>query len=68
MGKSTKNAKRNGKGDTPLAGQATHKKRAAARLALLTKIKQILERGEGSHGDILKAIAAQVERTTATDV
>ena len=30
--------------DTPLAGQATHKKRSAARLALCTKIKKIVER------------------------
>ena len=45
-----------------------HKKRVAARTEMLSRIKNIVTKGDGSHGDILKALVAQVEKTSATDV
>ena len=48
------------------AGQSTHKKRT--RLELLSKVKKIVELGDGLPQDILKAIVALTERSNTTDV
>jgi len=52
----------------PLSGNAQHKKRVAARMEMLSRVKNIVQKGDGSHGDIMKALVAQVEKTSATDV
>ena len=54
--------------DIPLSGHSQHKKRVAARLEMLSRVKNIINKGDGSHGDMLKALVAQVEKTSATDV
>ena len=54
--------------DIPLTGHATYKRRAAARVEMLARVKQIATKGDGNHVDILKALVAAVEKTIATDV
>ena len=54
--------------DVPLSGHATYKKRSAARVDMLSRIKKIVNNGDGTQVDIIKALVAHVEKTNAIDV